>query len=379
MAVETDAAGRGNFNAIFGDKVVSARDADILVQFQYNIATDDVTTATSGTGAASVASATATLTTGASTGAASLTSVDVIRYQPGFDGYAYFTAAFSGSDAGSVARIGVFDANDGMFLEHSGGVAYAVKRSGASDEKIAIVKPFKAADLDFTQINIYRISYGWLGVAPIAFEVYSGLVDGWVALHAFEMLNKQTVPSITQPSLPITASVDRTSGSGAITLKTCSWSAGRIGSGGVLSSDRAFGSSNSKASVSTETAILTIKNAATFQSRTNRVVIEVDVVSFACDGTKTTTFNLKKNATLGGSPSYANVNANSSVASVDTAGTTVTGGTSILPIQLAKVDAKFIPSADLRIKVRPGETLTISASSASASDVVASIRWRELF
>lgn len=379
MAVDTDAAGRGNFNAIFGDKVVSEREPDILVQFQYNIATDDVTTATSGTGAASHSTATAILTTGASTGAASLISVDVVRYQPGFDGYAYFTAAFSGSDAGSVARIGLFDATDGMFIEHSGGVAYCVRRTGTADDKIAIVKPFKAADLDYTKINIYRISYGWLGVAPIAFEVYSGLVDGWVVLHAFEVLNKQTTPSINQPSLPLTASVTRTSGSGAITLHTCSWSAGRIGSHGVLSSDRSFGTSRAKAAVSTETAILTVNNAATFQGKANRVVIEVDAVSFASDGSKTATFNLKRGATLGGSPSYADVSANSSVASVDVAGTTVTGGTNLLPIQLAKVDAIFIPTTDLHIKLRPGETLTISASSAAASDVVASIRWRELF
>ena len=375
-----DSAGRQSINGIFGDLIASPRESDILVQFVYNIATDDVTTATSGTGGASVASATATLTTGASTGAASLTSVDTVRYQPGFDGYCYFTAAFSGSDAGSVARIGLFDADDGMFIEHSGGVAYAVRRAGAADVKIELTPlPFKAADLDWTKINIFRIGYGWLGVAPISFEVYSGLVDGWVVLHTFEVLNKQTTPSINQPALPITASVSRASGSGAVTLKTCSWSAGRVGRAGVLSSDRSFGEANSKAGVTTEVAILSVKNATTFQGKTNRVVIEVDLLSLSTDGAKNATFYVKKGVTLGGSPNFVDVDAVNAVASVDKSGTTVTGGTLVLPIQLAKVESKFLQVQDLRLRIRPGETLTISGTSANANDLAAAIRWRGLF
>ena len=376
----TDSAGRQSLNAVFGDAITSSREPDILVQFVYNAATDDVTTATSGTGAVSVASATATLTTGATTGAASLTSVDTIRYQPGFDGYCYFTAAFSGSDAGSAARIGLFDANDGMFLEHSGGVAYAAIRAGAVDSKIALTPlPFKAADLDWTKINIFRIGYGWLGVAPVAFEVYSGLVDGWVVLHAFELLNKQIVPSTFQPALPITASVSRTSGSGSITLKSCSWSAGRVGRAGILSSDRPFGSANSKAGVTTEVAILSVKNAATFQGKTNRVVIEVDLLSLSTDGAKNATFYVKKGVTLGGSPNFVDVDVVNAVASVDKSGTTVTGGALVLPINLAKVESKFLQVQDLRLRIRPGETLTISGTSANANDLAAAIRWRGLF
>lgn len=376
----TDVAGRQALHAVFGDTITSPRESDIMVQFVYNAATDDVTTATSGTGGVSVANATATLTTGASTGAASLTSVDAVRYQPGFDGYAYFTAAFSGSDAGSVIRIGLFDANDGMFIEHSGGTVKAVKRAGASDSSVELsTLPFKAADLDWTKINIFRIGYGWLGVAPITFEVYSGLVDGWVALHAFEVLNKQVLPSIYQPALPITASVSRTSGSGEVTLKTCSWSAGRVCRGGVLSSDRQFGAASSKAGVTTETALLSIKNAATFQGKTNRTVIEIDLVSLSTDGTKNATFYLKKGVTLGGSPNFVDVDAVNAVASVDTAGTTVTGGTTILPVQLAKVESKFLQIQDLRIRIRPGETITISGTSSLANDLAAAVRWRGLF
>lgn len=378
--VITDAAGRGSFNAIFGDRVSAGRTPDVLVQFQYGISSYDVTTATSGTGGASEDSATVTLTTGAGTGAASLVSVSSVRYQPGFDGYAYFTAAFPGATSMAFVR-----------------------RAGGVDDVRGIELIGKSADVDLTKINIYRISYGWLGVAPNVLEVYNGIVDGWVIVGVFSVMNFSVLPSIFQPSLPIKASVSRTDGQSGVceiglfdadngyfirasgpddetTLKTCSWSAGRIGGAtGTLPSDRPFGAVSSKAGITTEVAILSIESAATFQGQTNRVVSEVDIVSLAADGTKAVTFRLKKGVTLGGSPSFSDIDATNSVSSVDVAGTTVTGGTTILPIQLAKVESKFVGLSGYKVLILPGETLTITASSAVASDVSAAIRWRELF
>lgn len=378
--VEVDSAGRQAFNAIFGDRVSAGRTPDVLVQFQYGISSYDVTAATSGTGAASASNAVATLTTGAGTGSASLTSVSSVRYQPGFDGYAYFTSAFIGATALSFVR-----------------------RAGASDDVQAITFSGKSADVDITKINIYRISYGWLGVAPNVLEVYNGIVDGWVVVGVFSVLNFSVVPSVYQPALPVQARVSRTNGeegvceigifdtnngyfiratgpNGETALKSCSWSAGRIGGAvGTLPSDRPFGATNSKTGVTTETAILSVKNAAIFQGQTNRVVAEVDIVSLACDGTKAATFRLKKGVTLGGSPSFSDVDATNSVSSVDTAGTTVSGGTTVLPVQLSKVESKFVGLGGYKILILPGETLTITASSSVSSDVSAAIRWRELF
>jgi hypothetical protein len=320
------------------------------------------------------------LSTGAGTGAASVTSAGSIRYQPGFDGYVYFTAAFPGANS----------------------LAF-VRRFGGAEDSHTIAFPFRAGDIDLTKINIYRINYGWLGVAPNVLEVYNGLVDGWIVVASFETLNKQVLPSVYQPALPITASVSRTTGEQGVcriglfdandgyfiqatgpnaetTLKTCSWSAGRIGcASGILPSDRPFGASDTVASVTTEVAIASIRNASTFQGRTNRVSVEVDLVSLSADGTKTALFYLKKGVTLGGTPNFVAVDASNSVTSVDVAGTTVTGGTIILPLQLAKVESKFVNLQGYKVLVLPGETLTISATSASASDVGAAIRWRELF
>ena len=375
----TDPAGRQALNAVFGDRISASRIPDILVQFVYSASSNDVTISTSGTATAAVANSTLTISSGAGVGTASVASVDVVRYQPGFDGYAYFTAAFDGTADGGVAEIGPFDTDNGAFIRVTNGVAYFVKRRAGSDDALPITLPFKAGDLDWTKINILRVNYGWLGVAPVALETYNGLVDGWVTLSAFEVLNRSIVPSTEQPSLPITARVSRASGSTPVTLKTCSWSAGRIGTEGVLPSDRTFGEGNSKASVSTEAAIMTIKNAATFQGRTNRVVVELDLITLSTDGTKNATFYLKKGATLGGSPNYVDVDASNSVVSVDKAGTTVTGGKAILPVQMQKVDSKYLDVSGLRIKIRPGEELTISGTSATASDLAAAVRWRELF
>jgi len=82
---------------------------------------------------------------------------------------------------------------------------------------------------------------------------------------------------------------------------------------------------------------------------------------------------------LGGSPSYANIDAVNSVLQIDTAGTTVTGGTLMYALELAKVESKVLNLLDAHIKMLPGETLTVSASSASASDISITVRERELF
>jgi len=48
-------------------------------------------------------------------------------------------------------------------------------------------------------------------------------------------------------------------------------------------------------------------------------------------------------------------------------------------LELAKVESKVLNLFDAHIKILPGETLTVSASSAAASDISITVRERELF
>lgn len=86
-----------------------------------------------------------------------------------------------------------------------------------------------------------------------------------------------------------------------------------------------------------------------------------------------------KNATLGGVPSYTDISATDSVVSIDTAGTTVTGGTELLSFELAgKNDKANEELLNLRFVIHPGETITVAGSSANSATIKASLLWKEL-
>lgn len=364
--------------AQFGDQIVGARFTDIAEAFHYGLNTYSLTTVLSGTGTAEVVSSVLTLSSGAGTGAARSETKRFLRYQSGFDGYAYFTAAFSVGDAGSYQRICLFDENNGYWLGQEGGTFYAARRSSGVDEKVEIGFAAGGAHFDPTKMNAFRFSYGWLGVLPGVFEYWDAHPRTWRELAILSIAGESDGVSVLQPNQPMAAEVGRTSGSGAVTLKTASWSAGRVQSAQISSpADRRFAANSSKTGVTTEINVITLKAATTFQSLENHIVVELDFLSMASEGAKPVTFYVKRNSTLGGTPNYTERDATNSVMSFDTGGTTVTGGTQEYAFALAKADSKQIDT--IALTIYPGDTITISATSANATDVSVGVRWRELF
>ena len=104
------------------------------------------------------------------------------------------------------------------------------------------------------------------------------------------------------------------------------------------------------------------------------------------------TYRFKIGAALGGIPSFTAISGTTStggvvltsaqsVTSYDTAGTTVTGGTYIWNMQLASGNnGGSIFNIDLtpfEIFIAPGETLTVSGSSANTAAIGCSLNWTE--
>lgn len=371
-----DHADRQAFNTLFGEQLVGSRRPDVLVQFQYGISANDVTTTTTGTGAASASEAVATLTTGATTGAASITSNKTLRYQPGYDGIIFFTGAFSTADAGTYQRIGLFDDQNGIWLGQEDGVFKIGLRYGGADTTKTVTLPL---GFEPTALVKYRLNYGWLGIAPIVFEAWCS--QRWQVIGIFDLTHQQDTVSFIQPVQPVRAEVGRTSGSGSVTLKSASWSAGRISVDmDSLPSDRHGAADGTKTIVAdTETNILTLRNKSTFQGQTNRIAVHLDYFSVSAEGTKPAVFRLRHNATLGGTPSYADFDTAKSVIEYDTAGTTVTGGVPELPISIGKSGEARGFIRDLGIVLMPGESVTLSVESTGASDVLGALRWHEEF
>lgn len=166
-----------------------------------------------------------------------------VVYRPHAETYVAFTAIWtSGGLANSVQRIGLFDTNNGFFIGYEGTTFGITVRKGAVDTQVAQAS-FNVDKLNgsvgskytrngtpeaanFTLDNLFRIRFGWLGAAPIQWEILSP--DGeWVLFHITRYPNTVAVPSINNPDLPIRLQITKTAaGATVLNMNTACWAAG---------------------------------------------------------------------------------------------------------------------------------------------------------
>ena len=153
-----------------------------------------------------------------------------------------FTAAWlSGGHATSFQRIGLFDTNNGLFIGYENTTFGVTIRTGAADTQTPkasfnidtlsgsstskFTRNGVPEAIDLTKSNLFRIRLGWLGSAPVLFEVMSP--DGnWVTFHIIKNPNTSATPTIQTPDLPITCELTKTAGATNIQFNTNCWGAG---------------------------------------------------------------------------------------------------------------------------------------------------------
>jgi hypothetical protein len=234
----------------FGSQLRASRIVQIQADFSQALTNNDVTSTVTGTATVTQASASATLTSStAVTGSAKLQSNSVLSYTPGRELYSLFTAAFTTpSSANSSQSIGIYDSSNGFFVGFTGTNFGVTHRQNGVDTFTAqasfngdtltgtATSMFQRGGvseaLDKTKKNIYRIRYGWLGVAPIRFEILSP--DGrWVTFHTIRYPNTSVNPHTYSTTLPITSEVVKSNADATnLLLSTSSWDAGTTGSPG---------------------------------------------------------------------------------------------------------------------------------------------------
>lgn len=372
-----------SFNSAFGDKVVVERHADIEEQFHYNIADKSITTTLVGSGTVTQGNDMIVVSSGVDTdGSAIAKSTHNIRYRPGFEGYALFTALWETTAAAGVKQfIGAFDTNDGFYVGYNGTDFVVGRRLGGTDTEVTQANwngEGSADKLDTTKLNIFRITWGWLGTANILFQRYDQ-TGKWVTMHNMQIANTLTRPSINNPVLPICMDVTKTSGATDFIMKSGSWNGGMMGDDTEVG-DRYFTAHEDATTVSTEQVLLNLENQSTFQSKTNKVNLEFTFFSCAADGTKTARFKIYKNLAIGGTPSWSAVDSGNSVVRKDTAGTITPNDANLeFEFEVAKTGGVTTSLKDIKIELNPTETLTVTGQSASNTDLHFSIRWKEHF
>lgn len=229
----------------FGSAIYGSRYNQI--EIDYSTADPDAistitVTKTSG-GDATTANGQATFTSGTNTsGGVKVVTNTNVSYRPHAETYAAFTAIFTTGIANSYQRIGLYDTNNGFFIGYEGTSFGVTKRVSGSDT-FTQQSSFSVDTLtglstslytrngtpeaaDFTKDNLFRIRFGWLGAAPIVFEILSP--DGaWVAFHKIKHPNTNAIPSVANPNLPITLDIQKTTaGATTLIMSTACWAAG---------------------------------------------------------------------------------------------------------------------------------------------------------
>ena len=291
--------------------------------------------------------------------------------------------------ADSNQQIGLFDDQNGFYVGFTG-VDFCIAKRKEGVDTIVTQTNFNRDKLDGTgysgftadlsKNNVFKISFGYLGAAVVVYEILRQ--DGvWITFHVIEYPNSSTGTHISNPVLPVTCRVEKTAGATNVILRTSSWSAGTIvGDDSLAISNRPWAINNNKTLVAgNRTSILTLKCSTMFAGLTNRIPMQVVYVAGSVDASKNGSIQLFKNATVSNT-SFHYVSSGDSVAQYDIVGTTVTGGTLMLPIHIPNGGAVTLGTADFRLLVLPGETITFQGLSTQVNTTInAGTRWLDKF
>lgn len=385
----------------FGDLRTAELSPQFQGSFEYTVDNTDLNTKLIVNGG-TVTQASGMAVVGTSTTTASMAMLESTRharYKSGLGGVARFTALFTSPVDGTEQYVGLTDEmgsseafKNGYIIGYEG-LVFGYHRF-QNDVKIST--PLSDWDdpldgtgasgsiIDQTKLNVFFIQYQYLGAGAIKifFEKQNGDV---VLVHTDKYAGLFTQPSAHNPNFHFHIHVDNKSTTSDIIIKSSSYSYFVEGKTSFIELHQPINSSGEKekTTVTTEIAILTIKNKSLYQSKNNFIDILIEHITGSIEASNANNLGnlrLVKNATLGGTPSYADINTTNSVVEIDVAGTTVTGGVEIFSIPLAgKNDKNIEEIIRHKILLSAGETLTLAGSSAGSATMRASILWRELF
>lgn len=359
---------------------------------------------TSGTGA-SVDTNASRLRIQSGTGAAGyayLTSRKIIRYRAGQGITARFTPIFSTPQASSTQLWGVGSVvsnapYDGFFFGYNGTTLSIAKYTSGTPTWVAQSswngdKVDGSAGTSFTWSPTNgtpaMIKYPYLGFGDIQFFLQNPSDGRWVLVHVIQYANTSASVELSNPSLQF---VGFTLNSGNTTNITM-----YCGSVGVfISGPRTFTSSPRWASdrqvtvANTETLIMNIRNATSYNTVTNRGAIRLNNISVASSVTnQTAVVRFYVGTVPGGSPSFAavsgttsdggvTVTAGNSIASVDTAGTKVGTGVSYVFNLSYSGSGLSVDLTSQELFLAPGEVLSITATGTGSLASNFSVNWSE--
>lgn len=386
----------------FGEGLFGQLHPQFQGSFEFTVDNTDLNTNTIVNGGTiTQADAMAVLTTSTTTASsAKFESKQHARYKSGIGGVDRFTSLFTAGVAGTEQYSGLADENGSSATFKNG---YMVGFDGdvfgfhrfQNDTKISIPladwdDPLDGSGpsgeiIDPTKKNVFFIQYQYLGGGPI--NVFREDKRGKKhKVLVVEYPGLFTEPSTHNPNFHHVMWVDNKATTANLILKSSSYAYFVEGKTSFIELHQPSNSSGEKSLAvlaGVERAIFTIRNKSAYAGKANFIDIVILVVGGAIEASPASNLGgvrLVKNATLGGVPSYSDINTTNSVVEIDTSATTVTGGKELNVFPLAGKNDKFnTPVIDLKLILNPGETLTFPGISSGDADMTSLVVWRELF
>lgn len=390
-----------SFVSPFGDLNTAVVEAQLQLDFIYGINTQKGVSAVVTTGVVDTNGGRLRLQTGVgAAGSGQFNSARPVKYRPGQGTIARFTAVFAAGVANSSQAIGMGSATDGYFFGFNGATFGILWKNAGVSTWIA-QSAWNGDKCDGTgasgQVwnplfgNVCMIKYPYLGYGNITFWVLNAITSAWILCHTIRYTNSTASTQLGNPNLFFYAQAVNTGNTSNLAMY--------VGSVGVFTSgSRRYSSlpkwaaDNSKATITAETVLLSLRNCTTFNGLVNSGLLRLNSVTFSASSTAKTAaagfLRFRIGATVGGTPAFATISgttadngvtitSGNSIASVDKAGTTATGGTYLFAISCSDAGNVILDLTEYEIFIAPGEILTLSGFGTSALFMSATATWTE--
>lgn len=324
------------------------------------------------------------------------------RYRAGLGGVLRLTTLFTAPVAATEQYSGLMDEEgsgaafknglavgyDGLtfgFHRFTNDVKISAKKSAWDDPLDGSGKSkLVVTDTELANVNIWFIRFGYLGIANPELW-FMPPIGPMILVHTIRTAGALTTPHSFNPNYHFMMWANNKATTADIVVKAGSYAYFTEGKTELIESHQPQQSTGeqSKAGVTTEVAICTIKNKAVYQSKTNFIDVFIELNSSSIEASSSNNLGdlrLVRNATLGGTPVYVDINTSDSIVAMDISGTSVAGGKEITGFPLAgKNDKEITNLIPYKIILAPGETLTVAGSSANTATIKARLLWKELF
>jgi hypothetical protein len=385
----------------FGEMLTAKLTPQIQISFEYTVDNTEITTnSISGGGTVTQAGAMAVCTTSTTTGSkAHLQSKRHAKYRAGLGGMVRFTFMATSSVAGTEQLVGLSDEagstaifKNGLvlgyvgetfgFYRYANDIEYSYPLSTWDDPLDGAGE--SGQTLDPTKLNVFFIDFQYLGAGAIRIYNENTKTGEIILVHTIPYSNLFNVPSSYNPNYHITLHADNKATTANLVVKAASLAYFIQGETKYqeLQQPQFSTGEQTKATVTTEVPIVSIRNKATYASKINFIDILLEMLDASIEAGSANNLGkvrIIRDAALTGAV-WSDINTTNSVVEYDTTATAASGGKEIMFEPLAGKNDKAVEKlADLDIIIAPNETVTISGQSANSATINAGLLWKELF